>query len=215
MKIKAVLFDCDGVLLDSEYIFLQSLVAYLKRIGLKTTIEEMAFVLGKPAEEIVNDIMNKFSLHGKMSHSKLLAEERASYDEFFAAAKLETMPNLREFLDLLKAKQVKTALISSSRKAYLAEVVRRLNLEGYFDLIIGREDIKRGKPHPDIYLAAQEKLALAKEEALIIEDSVNGIKAGKNAGIMTVGYKGSLVKQDTSAADLEIVDFKELYPLFA
>ena len=211
MNIKAVLFDCDGVLVDSEFIYVNSLVDYLKTIGINTTVDEMVCVLGSPVDAIVEKVRDMFNLYEKMGHEELLLAQRAFFQKRFKAAKLEPMPNLVKFLKLLKSKNIKTAIVSSSNQKYLEDIIKRLNLEGYFDEVIAGESVKYGKPNPDIYLFAQDRIGLAKEDIVIIEDSYNGIKAGKTAGIYTIGYKASVITQDTSAADIEIHDYQELF----
>ncbi len=214
MKIKGVMFDCDGCLLDSEYIYINSLVDYLNFIGLNTSIQEMVFVLGKPNDIILKDITTKFNLQGKHTLDQLNDGINAFFDKRFDHCILKPMPHLVELLKLLKNKNIKVAVVSSSSNSYLKDVMSRLKIQEYIDLVIGREFVTKGKPNPDIYLLAKEKLNIDKENLIIVEDSINGIKAGKAAGIYTIGYKGSVIKQDTSQADREIYDYEEIMEFF-
>ena len=213
MKIKGILFDCDGVILDSEYIYVNSLVDYLKQLGIETTVEEMVCVLGKPISAIVEEVREKFDLKEKIGHDELLLEQRDFFQNRFQKAKLTPMKNLIPLLDLCKEKEIKTAIVSSSNQSYLADVIERLNLHGYFDEVMGGEIVVHGKPAPDIYNLAQERIGLDKRNLVIIEDSFNGICAGKSSGIFTIGYKGSVIVQNTSSADIEIKDYKEIFSM--
>ena len=210
MDIKGILFDCDGVILDSEYIYVNSLVDYLATIGVKTTVEEMVCVLGKPIDAIIEQVRDMFDLRDRIGHEELLLQQRAFFQERFKKAHLEPMNHLVELLELCKEKKLKTAIVSSSNSQYLDDVINRLDLHGYFDEVIGGESVVHGKPSADIYDLAQGKIGLDKEHLIIIEDSCNGICAGKASGIYTIGYKGSVIVQDTSCADMEIRDYKEL-----
>ncbi len=89
-------------------------------------------------------------------------------------------------------------------------MLERLGISEYFDEIVSGEMVEHSKPAPDIYLKAAECVGLPTDSLIVIEDSVNGIRAGKNARIYTVGYKGSVVEQDTHEADVEVRDFMEI-----
>lgn len=111
-KPEGIIFDCDGCLLDSEVVFLKTVVKYLKKYEIDTSLEELIFVIGKP--------------------------------------------------------------------------------------------------NPDIYYLAQSKLGIPKERLVVIEDSYNGIQAGKSAGIYTIAYKGSMIEQDTSNADCAVYSYEQI-----
>ena len=214
MDIKGVLFDCDGCLLDSEFIYLNCLVEFFDSIGIKTTLEDVVFVVGKPNPVILQDLLAKFNLYDRFTVDELNDGINEVFDNKFDNAVLTPMPHLINLLKLIKSKDIKVAVVSSSSNSYLVDVMKRIGISEYVDLLIGREYVTKGKPNPDIYLLAKDKLNLEKENLIIIEDSVNGIKAGKAADIYTIGYKGSVVKQDTSEADRQIDDYQEIFELF-
>ena len=120
------------------------------------------------------------------------------------------MPHLLTLLDWCKAQGVRMAIASSSDQNYLRNVTQRLHIEAYFDAVISGDAVAHGKPAPDIYHYAASRLNLPREELVIIEDSANGILAGVQSGCFTIGYKGSIIPQDTSLADWETDDFCEV-----
>ena len=187
--IKGILFDCDGVLLDSEAIYLNALVQYLASINYPTTIEEVTFVLGKPMKRIVADLRTHFNIPQALSDQQLIDGQRAIFRAQFNAMQLQPMNGLVDFLNLCRQKGYRLAIVSSSDLSYIEDVVRRLKIQDYFDLLISGQMIEHGKPSPDIYLLAQQQMALPADSLLVIEDSPAGIQAGKAAGLTTIGYK--------------------------
>lgn len=209
MKVQGILFDCDGVLLDSEAIYLEALVQYLGTLGISAVKEDVVSVLGKTMPMIVAELRSKFDLK-QYSDEEIITGQRKIFRAMFNEIKLEPMPNLVAFLKICKSKGLKLAIASSSDHSYLHDVLERLGISEYFDEIVSGQRVERSKPAPDIYLKAAECVGLPVDSLIVIEDSVNGIRAGKNAGIYTVGYKGSVVEQDTHEADVEVRDFMEI-----
>lgn len=213
-QIQGILFDCDGVLLDSEAIYLNALVQYLASIGYPTTIDGVTFVLGKPMKRIVADLRTHFNIPHTLSDQQLIDGQRAIFRAQFNAIQLQPMNGLVDFLTLCRQQGYRLAIVSSSDLSYIEDVVKRLKIKDYFDLLISGQMIEHGKPSPDIYLLAQQQMALPADSLLVIEDSPAGIQAGKAAGLYTIGYKGSIINQDTSIADYQVNDYYELIKQF-
>lgn len=213
-KLQGILFDCDGVLLDSEAIYLKALVQYLESIGYPTTIQEVTFVLGKPMKRIVFDLRDYFKIPESLTDQELIDGQRAIFRAQFNTMELQPMDGLLDFLKLCREHGLKTAIVSSSDLSYIEDVVRRLKIADFFDLLISGQMIEHGKPSPDIYLLAQQRIKLPLDSLIVIEDSPAGIQAGTSAGIFTIGYKGSEILQDTSKANLEVKNYTELIQHF-
>lgn len=213
-KLQGILFDCDGVLLDSEAIYLKALVQYLESIGYPTTIQEVTFVLGKPMKRIVFDLRDYFKIPESLTDQELIDGQRAIFRAQFNTMELQPMDGLLDFLKLCREHGLKTAIVSSSDLSYIEDVVRRLKIADFFDLLISGQMIEHGKPSPDIYLLAQQRIKLPLDSLIVIEDSPAGIQAGTSAGIFTIGYKGSEILQDTSKANLEVKNYTELIQRF-
>lgn len=209
--IKAILFDMDGVLLDSEWIYLHSLKKLLKKMDIDADIHELAVVVGMKMEAISDYLIQHYPI--PYTVKELSDYQDAAFDEEVAISELKPMEGLIEFLKLLKENHMKVALASSSERTWISQVLDALDIEEYFDLIVSGEMVTHSKPHPEIFLKAAELLNVTINECLVIEDSVNGICAGKAAGMKVIGYKGSKIIQDTSYADKEVYSFKELLKL--
>jgi HAD superfamily hydrolase (TIGR01509 family) len=123
------------------------------------------------------------------------------------------VPNLingvSNFLDLLKTKSVKMAIGSSSPKEVVDYAVSHFNLDKWIEVVITGKDAENGKPSPDIYLKCAEILKVRPSECVVIEDSVNGIKSGKNAGMSVCSFAGTRHHNfDYSDADFEIKSYE-------
>lgn len=209
--IKAVLFDMDGVLLDSEWIYLHSLKKLLKKMNIDADINELAVVVGMKMEAISKYLIQHYPI--PYSITELSNYQDQAFDEEVEVSKLEPMAGLLDFLKLLKQNHIKIALASSSDNSWITHVLNTLEIVEYFDLIVSGEMVTHSKPHPEIFLKAAGLLNVTADECLVIEDSVNGICAGKSAGMKVIGFKGSQIIQDTSYADIEVYSFKELFKL--
>ncbi len=206
---KGIIFDCDGVIVDSEVIYLESLVAYLKTLNKTTCIADVQYLVGKKAEEISQDLIEQFALHTHTVEA-LVAGQRGYFDRYWKKCTIAPMEGLVEFLQRCKAEGLALTIASSSRRAYIEDLLKRLQISEYFDDIISGEMVENGKPAPDIFLYALHRMGLEKQDVAIIEDSVNGIKAAKASGMYTIGFKGSKIIQDTTQADLEVSSFSEI-----
>ena len=208
---KAFLFDMDGVLLDSEKIFVRSLKRYLEDQGISEGISQdrLSKLTGMKTDAISKQLMEEYGLHKELGE---LSQDQDVYfeKELEKIGALEPMEGLEEFLKSLKEKNFLLALASSSDKGWVHRVLTELRVEYWFDQIVTGDQVSVSKPEPDIFLLAAKKLGVKPEDCVVIEDSVNGIKAGKRAGMYVVGYKGSEIFQDTKEADEEIASFSQL-----
>lgn len=206
--VRGIIFDFDGVIVDSEVFYLQSLVAYLKTMDIEASVEDVKHVLGQNMNDIADCIITQYGL--KIGPEKMIKDSTAVFNDMLKEHVFEPMKGLIPFLERCRDKDVKMAIASSSDYAYLYKIMDQTDIRDFFSLVLSGEDFVHSKPDPEIYNVAQSRLGIAKDELLIIEDSVNGIRAGKASGIRTIGFKGSVVEQDTSQADEEVNDFSEI-----
>lgn len=207
-KPEGIIFDCDGCILDSEPIFLEVITKYLKKFEIETAWEDLKFVLGKSMKVITRDIIQKFSLN--IAENEFIKEERELFMCEMNSSQLKPMPGLLNFLDRCKKEKIQLAIASSSPYEYVDMIVTKLRIKKYFSYIITGEQVSNGKPNPDIYYLAQSKLEIPSKKLIIIEDSYNGIQAGKASGIYTIAYKGSIINQNTSNADCSVQSYEQL-----
>ena len=186
MIIKGVVFDMDGLMFDTENLtcLLQKRIFDKRGIAPDYDLEWYKQTVGKRTEDIEG--LFKDLCGGDFDFADFRAECREVYEEYTEKHGVPVKRGLFELLDLLKEKQIKTALATSTAKP---SAVRTLRISGtlpYFDALVCAEDVQRGKPYPDPFLKAAEKLGLKPESCLALEDSVNGIKSAYSAGMITV-----------------------------
>jgi len=204
--IKAVLFDCDGVLLDSESIYLESLSAYLATLGREVSPQALSSFIGADIHTITNGLRKQYDLE-QYDTETMIHGQRALFRGRFYHMDLTPMEGLIPLLTELKKRGILLAVVSSSDQSYVDYVTAKLGITSFFQLTAGRETARRAKPQPDLYLAALDRLSVSPQEALIVEDSFNGILAGKRAGCPVLAYTGAHVPQDISQADFTLENY--------
>lgn len=207
-KIKTILMDCDGVLVDSEMIYLTSLSHYLKSLGVDASIEELAYLVGSDIESITEKIKKQFALE-QYTVGELIEGQRKQFAEEFSLESIREMSGLTAFLEEMNKRNIEVAVVSSSSTSYVEQIVSQLGIGSYLKIILGKESAKRAKPAPDLYQKALEILGADVDTTVVIEDSKNGIMAGKSAGCKVIAYCGSRIRQDVSEADWEVSDYQE------
>lgn len=202
-NIEAALFDCDGVLIDSEpAAAARNLVVY-EALGVPATLEDTLSLVGKSVESIP-------TVAAKYGVTITVADYIKKSEELVAAGKLEQsiylssslqlMPGVKELLQHLRSAGIKTALVSSSHAPHVLLLLNRFGLVSLFDAIITGDMTTEHKPNPEPYLKAMDVLGVQPANSLVFEDSPLGIKAGVAAGAYVLGYQGGEIKQDVSAA---------------
>lgn len=199
---KAVIFDMDGVIVDSEHIFHEVNNNIYNEIGAKISDEEYNSFVGKSSKEIWSYIKNKFKLQHNVE--KLINMEFDGFIEYFSKIKNpEPINGIYNLITDLNKHNYKIGLASSSIMRCIITVLNKLKLEKYFEAVVSGENVKNGKPAPDIFLYAAELLNVNPEHCLVIEDSFNGVKSAKSAGMKCLGY----INKNSGYQDLSQADF--------
>lgn len=208
---KAVIFDMDGVLLDSEQIFVDSLTQFLMDQGVQSGLRQkcLAELTGMKMDAISRIVKENFGL--ELTPENISREIDRYFDmEVDRRGKLVAFNGLTAFLSRIKEQDLAIALATSSDFGWVDRVLTDLNVQSCFDTIVTGDQVTISKPEPDIFLLAAERLGVPAEDCVVIEDSVNGIKAAKRAGMCVVAFKGSEIVQDTSEADAEVDSYAAL-----
>jgi beta-phosphoglucomutase len=207
---KAVIFDMDGVVVNTEPIGYKASGELYKHLNITVPDEVYATFIGSSDKNNMQRIKDLYNL--EHSREELLeAKYKYYYEVFDKADDLELIPGVETLFKELHGKGMKLILASSATKRKIEAVFSRFNLHKYFDEIISGEDFEFSKPHPAIFEEAVAKSGFTKEECVIIEDSANGIAAANAAGVYCIGYKGGHgLPQDTTNADMVIIDFAQL-----
>jgi HAD superfamily hydrolase (TIGR01509 family) len=181
--IKAVVFDFDGLMFNTEEIFNRSGRELLRRRGLEMTPELLALMMGRRADEAFPLMIAKLGL--TESAAELRAEERVIFQDMLWT-EVAPMPGLFELLSHLEERALPKGVATSSRRPYIESVLRKFELVERFNLLLTSEDVVQGKPHPEIYLTAASRLGVQPAEMLVLEDSEIGTRSAGAAGAVAV-----------------------------
>ena len=201
---KAVIFDMDGVIIDSEPIHFGVDMQTMREFGVNISKDELNKYVGTTNEYMLNDLINKYKI--QKSIKEILEYKMELTIRRIKETKINAISGIPELLISLKHNNIKTAIGSSSPKELIITVIEKFQLGKYFDCIVSGDEVKEGKPKPDIYLEVSKRIGVNPEECIVIEDSRNGVLAAKNAGMKCFGFRNvNSGNQDLSKADI-IVD---------
>ena len=201
---KAVIFDMDGVIIDSEPIHFEVDMQTMREFSVNISKDELNKYVGTTNEYMLNDLINKYKI--QKSIKEILEYKMELTIRRIKETKINAISGIPELLISLKHNNIKTAIGSSSPKELIITVIEKFQLGKYFDCIVSGDEVKEGKPKPDIYLEVSKRIGVNPEECIVIEDSRNGVLAAKNAGMKCFGFRNvNSGNQDLSKADI-IVD---------
>lgn len=176
---EAVIFDMDGVIFDSERLVYEGWKALSVKYGFDNLDEIYMKCIGvnsATCRQIYLDFYGK-----DFPYDKYRQERSDDYHARYSGGRLPMKAGVEELLKYLKETGYKIAIASSTRSALVKEQIEDAGLMKYFDVIVGGDQVKKSKPEPDIFLKAAELLVVKPENAYVIEDSYNGIRAAKSA----------------------------------
>jgi len=206
MAIKAIIFDFDGVVIDSEPIYVAAERRILAQYGVQVTEEDWKYFKGTTEKGFYQLIINKYNV--KADLEQLIRDSRQYLQEEFRKG-VDYIPGFKDFWHGI-AGRYRTALVTSTSADFLQWIFSHTTVRNYFNLTITADDIKHAKPHPEPYLKAMRQLEVMPAESLIIEDSLNGIQAALASGAVTVGFLSSLGHIDMPNAHFHARDYAEI-----
>jgi HAD superfamily hydrolase (TIGR01509 family) len=208
--LKAVIFDMDGVIIDSEPSHLKLENEMYKKLGIEVTGDEHHTFVGATSQYMWGALKNKHKL--SQSLEELVKYDRNIFFKYLNSDECEItlIDGVKELIKELHDNGVNLAIASSSPLNVIEAIAKKFQIEEYFKVFVTGDYVKRSKPEPDIFLFASEKLGINPENCLVIEDSHNGVLAAKKAGMKCVGINSGGGSQDISMADLVINSFKEV-----
>lgn len=201
--LKAVLFDMDGVLVDSEEVYARIETDMAKELGFELTQQEQSQYTGMGSLEMWQDLKNKYKYPDDPS---VLADKEAQMmAEYCGAGEICAIKPSVEFLKCCADDGLKIAVATSSIKELAKGVVSQLGIDCYVQAISTSCMAGKSKPEPDIFLLAASMLDVDPKECIVIEDAKSGVQAAKTAGMKAIGLRYEERPQDLSLADM-IVD---------
>ncbi|MGE3269810.1 MAG: HAD family hydrolase [Chloroflexota bacterium] len=199
----AVIFDLDGVLLDSEPIYLAATNAVLAREGKYISPEMNARFIGVRFADMLAEVIPSMGLAHDAEY--YMAETRTEVLHQFGRP-LTPPPGAKELIERLVDHGVPHAVGSSSVHAWVEQILTNLGVRQYFDIIVGGDDVQHGKPAPDIFLRCAELLGVPPERCAVIEDSANGVLAARRAGMTAIGLRTAATSTLVLEGCLAVVD---------
>lgn len=208
--LKAVLFDMDGVIVDTEPLHREAYYAMFEEMEIPITDALYESFTGQATLAICNTLVSEYRL--SVPPETLVANKRKHFKRLFDTGnQLQLIDGVWELIRDYHHNGLTLILASSASMPNIDRIFRRFDLDRYFKAKFSGADLKASKPHPEIFLKAAAASGYPKEHCMVIEDSTNGIRAAKAAGIYCVAYRSAhSVNQDYALADRVITDFKEI-----
>ncbi len=205
-----MIFDMDGVIVDTEPVHRYAYFKHFEELNIPVTEEMFTSFTGNSTRNVFQRIKDIFNLEHEVED--LIQRKRAIFNDAFDYKEdLELLEGVEKLIKDLHQNGMQLILASSASKVTIERVFKRFGLHQYFTHIVSGEDFPKSKPHPAIFEHAASLSIAAKENCIVIEDSTNGVKAAKAAGIYCVGYNSIHSKlQNLSEADVVINHFEEL-----
>ena len=205
--IEAVVFDMDGVLVDTEHLWDEVREQLTDEWGGRYTPDAQRAMMGMSSLEWSRYLHEVVGLREppEAINAEVVRRMLARYE-----VDLPVVPGAREAVRRLHADGLALAVASSSNRELIDSVLRRLELEALFRATVSSEEVDRGKPAPDVYLEASRRLGVAPERCVAVEDSASGIRAAHAAGMRVIAYANRHYPPDPEALALAEVALREL-----
>ncbi len=182
-EIRAVAFDMDGLMFNTEDLYDQVGEILLARRGHQFTLDLKLKMMGLPGPTAFGVLRDELGLADSI---EVLQRESNQIFEVILPAEIETMQGLERLLGLLEAQNIPKAVATSSHRNFATEALGHFELEPRFEFVLTAEDVTRGKPDPEVYLTAAQRLNVEPAQMLVLEDSLTGSRAAAAAGAYTI-----------------------------
>jgi beta-phosphoglucomutase len=206
--LEAVIFDCDGVVIDSEPLIFEVTRGIFREHGIEIRFEDVVGGIGA-GKKYVELPREKYGLTA-LPVEELLKLRKDRYLQL-AEKKLKPVPGFFDLMADIKRRELKTALASASSYDWVLQSLHFAGVDpGFFDVIVNGDRIERKKPFPDLFLAAVRELEVDRSSCLVIEDAPTGVEAARRAGIRSVALVNSLPAELLSNADTLVRELLEI-----
>lgn len=203
MTYKALLFDLDGTLVDSEPLKGQALALATKHFGGDVSSEIYKDVMGKTWEEVTQYFFSNSGISVTLDLFDPVF--RKHYDELLNS-NLTEKEGLRSFLEFSKSTKIKMGLVTSASKWMTEKILKQLSLSHFFDVIVTREDVALHKPNPEAYLLALKKLDVSPSDSVVFEDSESGVLAAQAAKCRFIFVQHGFNQRHSREGAYQVID---------
>jgi HAD superfamily hydrolase (TIGR01509 family) len=209
MTISHIIFDCDGVLVDSEPLSMRADVEILKRFGIEITeTEAHRRFVGRTFEAMLQELTAQ---RGTVFPEGLLNDKNKRLAELYKS-ELQLVRGVRDALESIRNLGLTMSIASNSPKERVKLALQLTGLNGYFkDNIVTFEDVPHGKPAPDVFLLAAKKAGVKAADCLVVEDSITGVTSAVEAGCWTLGFTGTNDGEDAHGAKLKDIGAEAIF----
>lgn len=207
VKRKAVLFDFDGVIIDSGELHFKAWQIFCSRYGRVMTYEEFKKGFGQTNRDILQDILGR-----KLSEEEInkFSEEKEEIFRSIAKGKIKLIYGAADFIRMVRRQGIATALVSSTPCKNIDFILKEINLAKCFDVIISSEDVRNGKPDPEGYLKAANLLSIDPADCIVIEDAIAGIQAALAAKMKCIAITTTQPAEKLIKATYIVNSFAEI-----
>jgi len=199
--IKAVIFDMDGLMVDTEPIHSASFSAMLLHYGAEPVLNDSGVVQEIASANNYAQLKDQYQLQASLDELKKF--KRAVHEQLLQEG-LMPMPGLHQLIDMLAAHHIKLAIASSSNHRHIELIMTQLGILDQFAAIVSTEEVARGKPAPDVFLEAARRLKVKPGDCVVFEDAAAGVTAAKAAGMAAIAVPSRFTK------DQDFIDAKQI-----
>lgn len=208
MRNWSAIFDWDGVIIDSSRAHELAWELLAKEEGRVCPPGFFPKSFGMKNEKVIPELLGWTTDPAEIN--RLSLKKEAKYREIIAREGIELLPGVEQWLKMLRKESIKTSIGSSTIRLNIECVLERLRIGKYFDIIVAGEDVNRGKPEPDVFLLAAERLGVSPKNCVVFEDAHVGIEAGLRAGMKVVALATTHPPETLKNAHLVVNTFNEL-----
>jgi beta-phosphoglucomutase len=208
MEKKGILFDMDGVLVDSEKFICQAAIKMFSEIGAQVTPEDFLPFIGTGEGRYIGGVAEKYQIPFDQEVKKKRTYE--IYEQMIQG-ELMPIPGVVKFISRLREHGLKIAVATSADERKMRVNLQEIGLPPEsFDAVVTGKEVARKKPFPDIYLEAAKRIDVNIKDCIVVEDAVNGVQAAKSAGAVCLALTGSFSREELSLADWIVADFTQI-----
>lgn len=204
----AILFDLDGVIVDSNKYHKNAIKSLFRNYGVQITNKEIIDrIYGRPNRDWIKDF---FGDNIKLKDIKRVSDEKEKLFRDLYSHNVKPIKGLKDFLNLLTINNILMVVASSAPKSNVNLILDKTGFKKYFSAVLDESSSILGKPNPDIYIKAAYFLGIDPNRCIVIEDSISGVHAAKAAGCKVIGITTTIAENEFNNVDLIIHDFTEL-----